>query len=63
MIRIARLIAPQPDATFPAWQGVQYMRDQFSGRAKLTSLDNARFAGLVWTSVHGHLAAHDWARA
>jgi nucleoside-diphosphate-sugar epimerase len=63
MIRIAKVIAPQPDAPFTAWQGMQYMRDQFSGRAKLTSLDNARYAGLVWTSVHGHLATLDWARA
>jgi hypothetical protein len=63
MIRIAELMAPQPDAPFPTWQGMQYMRDQFSGRAKLTSLDNARYAGLVWTSVHGHLATLDWARA
>ena len=63
MIRIAKLMAPQPDAPFPTWQGMQYMRDQFSGRAKLTSLDNARYAGLVWTSVHGHLATLDWARA
>jgi hypothetical protein len=27
MIRIAKLIAPRPDAPFPAWQGMQYMRD------------------------------------
>ena len=25
-------------------QGLQYMRDQFSGRVELTSLDNARYA-------------------
>lgn len=63
MIRITKLIAPQPDEPFSAWQGMQYMRDQFSGRAKLTSLDNARYAGLVWTSVHEHLATLDWPRA
>ena len=63
MIRIAKLMALQPDAPFPTWQGMQYRRDQFSGGAKLTSLDNARYAGLVWTSVHGHLATLDWARA
>ena len=63
MIRLAKLMAPQPDAQFTTWQGMEYMRNQFSGRAKLTSLDNARYAGLVWTSVHGHLATLDWARA
>jgi hypothetical protein len=30
------------------------MRDQFSGRAKFNPLDNARYAGLSWTSVHDH---------
>src|SRR6185503_3879254 len=63
MIRIAKAIAPQPDAPFPAWQGMQYMRDQFSGRVKLSPLDNARYAGLVWTSVREHLATLDRARA
>ncbi len=60
MIRVAKLIAPQPDTPFPAWQGMQYMRDQFSGRAKLTSLDNARYPDLEWTSVREHLATLDW---
>lgn len=55
MIRIAKLIAPQPDAAFPPWQGMQYMRDRFSGRGKLTGLDNARYPGLTWTSVRDHL--------
>ncbi len=46
MIRIAKLVAPKSDAAFPPWQGMQYMRDQFSGRAKLSPLDNARYPGL-----------------
>ena len=56
VIRIAKLVAPQPGAAFPPWQGMQYMRDQFSGRAKLSPLDNARYPGLTWTSVRQHLA-------
>jgi hypothetical protein len=32
---------------------MQYMRDQFRGRVKLSPADNARYAGLAWTSVHG----------
>ncbi len=51
MIRIARLVAPQPDAAFPTWQGMQYMRDQFSGRGKLGPIDNDRYEHLTWTSV------------
>lgn len=51
MIRVAKLVAPQPDAVFPPWQGMQYMRDQFSGRGKLEPLDNGRYPHLHWTSV------------
>ena len=57
MIGIAKRLAPQPDAAFPAWQGMQYMRDQFSGRGKLPSLDNARYPDLNWTSVAALLSA------
>lgn len=51
MIGIAKVIAPQPGAAFPAWQGMQYMRDQFSGRGQLTSLDDGRYPELQWTRV------------
>ena len=56
MIRIAKLIAPQPQAPFPPWQGMQYMRDMFSGRGKLEPLDNDRYPDLHWTSVQEQLA-------
>lgn len=56
MIRIAKVVAPQPKAAFPPWQGMQYLRDQFSGLVKLTTVDNDRYPGLNWTSVRDHLA-------
>ena len=56
MIRIAKLAAPQPKAAFPPWQGMQYMRDQFSGLVKLDPLDNGRYSGIAWTSVRQHLS-------
>lgn len=56
MIRVAKLVAPQPEAAFPPWQGMQYMRDQFSGLVKLTTLDNDRYPGLAWTSARDHLS-------
>lgn len=59
MIRIGRLAAPQPKAAFPPWQGMQYMRDQFSGLVRLMPLDNGRYPGLKWTSVRDHLATLD----
>jgi uncharacterized protein YbjT (DUF2867 family) len=55
MIRIAKFVAPQPAEPFPPWQGMQYMRDMFSGRGKLQQLNNNRYANLVWTSVREHL--------
>jgi NmrA-like family len=57
LIKATKRITPQPDAVFPAWQGMQYMRDMFSGRAKLNGLDNDRYPGLAWTSVLHHLSS------
>ena len=56
MIRIARLVATQPGVAFPAWKGMQYMRDQFSGRARLTQLDNRRYPGTRWTAIRDHVS-------
>ena len=55
MIGLTKLLAPQAQSAFPTWQGMQYMRDQFSGRGKLISLDNDRYPDIVWTSVAGDL--------
>ena len=56
MIRLAKVVAPQPEAAFPPWQGMQYMRDQFSGLAKLMPLNNDRYPDLGWTTARDHLA-------
>ena len=56
MIGLVKRVAPQPGAPFPPWQGMQYMRDMFSGRGKLSPLDNDRYPDLEWTSVRDHLA-------
>lgn len=55
MIRIAKLVAPQPDATFPPWQGMQYIRDMFSGAGRLTPVDDDRYPEVRPTSVVEHL--------
>lgn len=56
MIAVAKVVAPGVDEPFPPWQGMQYMRDQFSGRGKLSTLDNDRYPGLTWTAVRSLLA-------
>ena len=57
LIGIVRALSPRSDAPFPAWQGMQYMRDMSSGRGKLSPLDNARYGKSDWTRVHAVLAA------
>ena len=55
LIRFVKFIAPQTQSVFPAWQGMQYMRDMFEGRGKLEPLDNDRYTDLHWTSVSAQL--------
>jgi nucleoside-diphosphate-sugar epimerase len=57
LIKIARSLFPQKGALYPAWQGMQYMHNMFSGRAKLEPLDNERYPGMRWTTVRDVLAA------
>lgn len=56
MTGLARLLAPQPGAVFPAWQGMQYLRDMMEGHGKLAPLDNGRYPDLSWTSARQVLA-------
>lgn len=51
LIRVVRALTPRSDAAFPAWQGIQYLRDMSSGRGKLEPLDNDRYGATVWTSA------------
>jgi nucleoside-diphosphate-sugar epimerase len=57
LIRIVRRFAPAENALFPAWQGMQYMRDMFDGRSKLEPLDNDRYPGIRWTTARDVLSA------
>ena len=56
VIALVRALTPKSDDAFPAWQGMQYMRDMLSGRGKLTPLDNARYGKTDWTSAEDVLA-------
>jgi len=52
-IRVARKLAPgAEDEIYPAWQGMQYMRNLFAGEGVLdTPFDNDRYPGMVWTRL------------
>jgi len=56
LIKITKALTPNSSEAFPAWQGMQYMRDMFSGLPKLEPLDNDRYPDIAWTSVAELLA-------
>ncbi|MDX5435562.1 MAG: NmrA family NAD(P)-binding protein [Pontibacter sp.] len=56
IIKITKALTPNNNEVFPAWQGMQYMRDMFSGLPKLEPLDNNRYPEIKWTSVAEVLA-------
>ncbi|GAA4430378.1 hypothetical protein GCM10023188_16930 [Pontibacter saemangeumensis] len=58
MIKATRLLMPKSKEVFPPWQGMQYLRDMFSGQAKLEPLDNNRYPEMAWTTVRQVLAQH-----
>ena len=57
LIRVARTLAPGEKELYPAWQGMQYMRNMLDGRAKLEPLDNDRYPGIHWTTARDVLSA------
>ena len=57
LIRIVRAVTPTSDAVFPAWQGMQYLRDMASGRGRLMPLDNDRYGRMPWIDARSTLAA------
>ncbi|WP_276498929.1 NmrA family NAD(P)-binding protein [Pontibacter litorisediminis] len=56
LIKVTKALTPRSKEVFPAWQGMQYMRDMFSGLPKLAPLDNGRYPEIRWTSVAEVLA-------
>jgi len=59
MATVARRIAPGAEKElYPAWQGMQYMRNMLDGRAKLEPLDNERYPDIHWTTVREVLKQH-----
>jgi hypothetical protein len=58
IIKIARKIAPGEKELYPAWQGMQYMRNMLDERSKLDTLDNNRYPAMHWTTVRDVLSVH-----
>lgn len=58
LIKVARTVAPGDGELYPAWQGMQYMRNMIDKRARLDGLDNDRYPSIRWTTIRDVLAAH-----
>lgn len=57
IIRLARFFSPSKNELYPAWQGMQYMRDMMEGRIIFQQYDNNRYPDIRWTSVKEFLTS------
>ncbi len=51
LIKVTRFFSPSDNELYPAWQGMQYMRDIMEGRIIFQKYDNDRYSMIKWTSV------------
>ena len=51
MIKLTRFFSPGKTELYPAWQGMQYMRDMMEGRIVFQKYDTQRYPNLKWSSV------------
>jgi nucleoside-diphosphate-sugar epimerase len=58
IIAIMRRLMPARENLYPPWQGMQYMLDMLSGKAKLNPLDNGRYSHVRWTTVRDVLSRY-----
>ena len=57
VIGVAKFLDFKKTDLYPAWQGMQYMRDMMEGRAELTTHDNNRYQ-MDWTNLKQYLLAN-----
>jgi len=58
IIKIAQMLESGKTKLYPAWQGMQYMRNMSDDRAIIKKLDNDRYPLIKWTSAREVLNAH-----
>ena len=51
LINITRFFSPSKNELYPAWQGMQYMRDIMEGRVIFQKYDNDKYSNIYWKSV------------
>lgn len=55
IIKVAKFFGKNSPELYPAWQGMQYMRDMMEGRAERNTHANDRYKDIHWTSVEEYL--------
>lgn len=58
LIKIAKKIAPGKTEIYPAWQGMQDMRNMMDKRTTLQTKNNNRYPDMQWTSVKDLFKKH-----
>jgi hypothetical protein len=51
IINLTRFFSHSTKELYPAWQGMQYMRDMMEGKIQFQTYDNNRSSNIKWTSV------------
>ncbi|TVR14088.1 MAG: NAD-dependent epimerase/dehydratase family protein [Balneolaceae bacterium] len=59
LIKVTRFFSPSKQELYPAWQGMQYMRDMMEGRVVFQDYDNERYPDIEWTDVESYLSHED----
>jgi nucleoside-diphosphate-sugar epimerase len=59
MIKLTRFFSPGKNELYPAWQGMQYMRDMMEGRLIFKDYDNNKYSNIKWTKVKDFLSKEE----
>jgi len=59
LIGVIKKLSPGKDELYPAWQGMQYMRDMVQGRVVIEKYDNERYPGMHWISTREFLESEN----
>jgi NmrA-like family len=51
LIKMIRKFSPAENELYPAWQGMQYMRNMIDKRSVLLKTDNNRYPEMRWTTI------------
>jgi len=55
VIQLTKFFSPSKTELYPAWQGMQYMRDMMEGKIIFQKYDNERYSKINWTEVKDFL--------